>query len=168
MRLLLAVFVALSSLCALAAPEGRATLRDAEGKTIGTAALTPTEGGVRIVVSVTGLSPGPHALHVHATGACERPGFITAGPHFNPSAKEHGLENPRGSHLGDMPNLVVDAAGTGTASFVLKDASLSVGARSLFPAGGTSIVIHASPDDMKTDPAGNAGARIACGVIERP
>jgi Cu-Zn family superoxide dismutase len=109
-----------------------------------------------------------HAFHVHGVGTCTAPDFTSAGGHYNPGAKEHGLQNPKGAHVGDMPNVVVDASGAATASFVLLGATLvGGGPGSLFQVGGTAVVLHAVADDMKTDPAGNAGARIACGVIER-
>ncbi len=164
-----AVFVVGSSPYAAraAGPSATATLRDGSGKAVGTATLTPAEGGVRIAVSVSGVAPGPHGFHVHAVGKCEGPDFKSAGPHLNPAAKEHGMENPRGAHVGDLPNLQVGADGSGTGEFVARGASLGEGPGSLFPDGGTSLVLHAAPDDLKTDPAGNAGARIACGVVER-
>jgi Cu-Zn family superoxide dismutase len=152
---------------ASAAPGATATLRDAQGKSIGMATLTPAEGGVKVGVTVSGIAPGLHGFHVHAVGKCEGPDFKSAGGHFNPGSKEHGLENPKGSHAGDMPNLSVGADGTGKGEYVARGASLEAGAGSLFPEGGTAVVLHAAADDMKSDPAGNAGARIACGVVER-
>lgn len=166
MRLFLAVIVTLSSF-AFAAPEAKATLRAADGRTVGVAALSTVKGGVRVIVTVTGIEPGNHAFHVHTVGACVAPTFESAGGHFNPGAHEHGLENPKGAHMGDMPNVVVNAGGVGSVSFLVRGATLGTAAGSLFPAGGTALVLHAAPDDMKTDPSGNAGARIACGVIER-
>jgi Cu-Zn family superoxide dismutase len=164
-----AVFVALTSFPGVgsAAPAATATLRDAQGKSVGTATLTPAEGGVKVSVTVNGIAPGLHGFHVHAVGKCEGPDFKSAGGHFNPGAKEHGLDNPKGSHAGDMPNLSVGADGTGKGEYVARGASLDAGAGSLFPEGGTAVVLHAAADDMKSDPAGNAGARIACGVVER-
>ncbi len=152
---------------AWAGPTASATLRDAQGKAIGTATLSPAEGGVSIAVAVSGVAPGAHGFHVHAVGRCEGPDFKSAGGHFNPASREHGLENPKGAHAGDMPNLVVGADGTGKGQFLARGATLGAGPGSLFPEGGTAVVLHAAPDDMKTDPAGNAGARIACGVVQR-
>ena len=170
MRTTFAVAVAafLSSIPALAsaAPAATATLRDAQGKAVGTATLTPAEGGVKIAVTVSGVAPGLHGFHVHAVGRCEGPEFKSAGGHFNPGSKEHGLENPKGAHAGDMPNLSVGPDGTGKGEFLARGASLVAGPGSLFPDGGTAVVLHAAPDDMRSDPAGNAGARIACGVVE--
>ena len=163
---LLAVF-ALCPLVAAAGPSASATLRDVQGKVVGSATMTPGEGGVKIAVSVSGVAPGLHGFHVHAVGKCEGPDFKSAGGHFNPAAKEHGLENPKGSHAGDMPNLSVGPDGSGKGEFLARGASLDAGPGSLFPDGGTSVVLHAAPDDMKSDPAGNAGARIACGVVAR-
>ena len=164
--LVLAVFVSFP-LLASAAPSATATLRDAQGRTVGTATLAPGDGGVKIAVSVSGVTPGLHGFHVHAVGKCEGPDFKSAGGHFNPAAKEHGLDNPKGSHAGDMPNLTVGADGSGKGEFLARGASLEPGAGSLFPDAGTALVLHAAPDDMKSDPAGNAGARIACGIVER-
>ena len=152
---------------ASAAPAATATLRDAQGKTIGSATLTPADGGVRIGVNVSGVAPGLHGFHVHAAGKCEGPDFKSAGGHFNPGSKEHGLENAKDAHAGDMPNLSVGPDGTGKGEFLARGASLDASPGSLFPDGGTAVVLHAAPDDMKSDPAGNAGARIACGVVER-
>lgn len=167
MRFVLAAVLASLPLAASAWPTGTATLRDAQGKAVGTASLAPGEGGVKVTVAVSGVAPGLHGFHVHAVGKCEGPDFKSAGGHFNPGAKEHGLENPKGAHAGDMPNLMVGADGTGKGEFLALGATLGTGPGSLFPEGGTAVVLHAAPDDMKSDPAGNAGARIACGVIER-
>jgi Cu-Zn family superoxide dismutase len=157
----------LASAAPPASPTATATLRDAQGATLGTATLAEADGGVRVRVSVKGVSPGLHGLHLHAVGKCEGPDFKSAGPHLNPAGREHGLDNPKGSHAGDMPNLEVGADGTGSGEFLARGATLEGGPGSLFPEGGTSVVLHAAPDDMRSDPAGNAGARIACGVVER-
>jgi len=162
-----AAVIASIPVLASAAPAATATLRDAQGKTVGTAALSSAAGGVKIAVNVSGVAPGLHGFHVHAVGKCEGPDFKSAGGHFNPGSKEHGLENAKGAHAGDMPNLSVGPDGTGKGEFLARGASLEPGPGSLFPDGGTAVVLHAAPDDMKSDPAGNAGARIACGVVER-
>jgi superoxide dismutase, Cu-Zn family len=144
-----------------------AGIKDAKGQNVGQAKFAATKGGVQISVTVTNLSPGVHAIHIHDAGKCDAPGFTTAGGHFNPANKQHGLQNPEGHHAGDMPNLTVGANGKGTFKSTIQNITLAGdGANSLFHAGGTSVVIHDKPDDMKTDPAGNAGARIACGVVQ--
>jgi len=167
MRIAFIALFASLPLLASAAPAASATLRDAQGKVVGTATLTPAEGGVKVAVVVSGVTPGPHGFHVHAAGKCEGPDFKSAGGHFNPASKEHGLENPKGAHAGDMPNLPVGPDGAGKGEFLARGATLDPGPGSLFPEVGTAVVLHAAPDDMKSDPAGNAGARIACGVVER-
>jgi Cu-Zn family superoxide dismutase len=113
---------------------------------------------------VAGLSPGAHGIHLHAVGKCEPPGFTSAGGHLNPFAKEHGMENPAGSHLGDLPNLDVSADGTATMSFPLGLSPRALQTQ-MFDGDGTAIVIHAGPDDYRTDPSGNSGGRVACGVF---
>ena len=125
--------------------------------------LTQTPQGVLINVSVKGLPPGEHAFHVHAVGRCEPP-FTTAGPHFNPDNRQHGFKNPRGWHLGDLPNLDTPASGRLTFEFLLTGVTLR-GKNALVDGDGASIIIHASRDDHVTDPAGDSGARAACGVI---
>ena len=149
------------------ATTAKADLADSQGKKVGTAELTQTPDGVKIALTVSGLAPGQHAFHIHAAGKCEGPDFKSAGGHFNPYNKKHGLKNPNGPHAGDMENIEVGADGTGTAEIVNKQVTLADGPNSLFHDGGTAIVIHASPDDNVTDPAGNAGARIACGLITK-
>jgi len=140
-------------------------IKDLQGVSIGTAVLSPAKGGgVSIALDLKNLAPGEHAFHVHQVAKCEPP-FATAGPHFNPAAKKHGLEHPDGSHAGDMKNITVGADGTVKVVVVNTQVTLGEGPNSLFVNGGTSLVIHAKPDDMKSDPAGNAGDRIACGVI---
>lgn len=161
-----------ASLLAGCAGGGRAsdvyttTLRDASGRTVGTALLRPQTNGVQVAMTVNGLAPGTHGVHLHQTGECRAPDFTTAGPHFNPSGKQHGKENPQGPHVGDLPNLVVDANGRGSLTGTATGATLlSGGAASLRKPGGTALVVHAAADDMRTDPSGNSGARVACAVI---
>ena len=149
-------------------PKGaKAELRDAQGKAVGTARLSQRKHGVRISLRATGLPAGAHAFHIHATGKCEAPDFKSAGGHFNPEGKKHGLKNPGGPHAGDMPNITVASDGKGTAHVVNTRITLGDGANSVFHEGGTALVIHEKADDEMTDPAGNAGNRIACGVIEK-
>jgi Cu-Zn family superoxide dismutase len=144
-----------------------AAIHDAKGQSVGQAKFTATKGGVQMSATVANLSPGIHAIHIHDAGKCEAPAFTTATGHFNPANKKHGLENPEGHHAGDMPNLTVGANGKGAFKTTIQGVTLAgTGATSLFHAGGTSVVIHEKADDMKTDPAGNAGLRIACGVIQ--
>ena len=143
----------------------RAALKDANGKEVGTATFARTKEGVTVSLQVAGLPPGTHAFHVHGVGKCDPPDFKSAGPHFNPGDRKHGKKNPQGHHAGDLPNVVVGADGKGQVSALLADVSLGEGPASLFQPGGTAVVVHADPDDEMTDPAGNAGARIACGVV---
>ncbi len=158
---------ALAALPAAAQDSFKVELKDLQGAVIGTATLKAAPGGgVSMALDVKNLAPGEHAFHVHQVAKCEPP-FQTAGPHFNPEAKKHGLHNPDGSHAGDMNNITVGADGTAKVTVVNKSVTLGAGPNSVFANGGTSLVLHAKPDDMKTDPAGNAGDRIACGVIAK-
>ncbi|MGE3913897.1 MAG: superoxide dismutase family protein, partial [Chloroflexota bacterium] len=146
-------------------PGAEADLKSPDGKAVGTVTFTQESGGVMLKASVSGLPPGEHGIHVHAVGKCDAPDFTTAGGHYNPDSKKHGLENPEGAHAGDMPNLKVGEDGKGTFEFLLKNVTTTTGAGTLFGPDGTAVVIHAGPDDEMTDPSGNSGARIACGVI---
>lgn len=142
-----------------------AELKDASGAKVGTATLSETSKGVLVSVKLTGVKPGVHGIHIHAVGSCVAPDFKSAAGHFNPAHKQHGAMNPQGMHRGDLRNITVAANGKGSLKETISGIDLGTGENGLFHPGGTAIVVHADPDDMKSDPAGNAGARVACGVI---
>lgn len=165
-RLILSLgFVFAFMVGAIAAEKKVVELKDAKGQSVGTATLSSKKDGVAIKLDLTGLPPGEHVAHFHQNAKCEAPDFKSAGPHFNPEGKKHGLRNPEGHHAGDLPNFTVKPDGKAKVALMSKDVTLTEGAHSLFTNGGTALVIHAKADDMKTDPAGNAGDRIACGEI---
>ena len=147
---------------------GRATIRNAAGATIGVLLLEPTSRGVHITGTLTSLPAGAHGIHLHGVGKCDATDFATAGSHFNPGGAHHGLENPAGPHAGDLPNITVSPDGQAVVDLTTPRVTLSATAPTgIFDADGTAVVIHVGQDDQRTDPAGNSGARIACGVVER-
>ena len=154
--------------CGESAPlTAKATLKDPKGQKVGEAKLTETPKGVKIQLTVENLTPGVHAFHIHEKGVCTGSDFKSAGGHFNPFGKEHGLKNPKGPHAGDLPNFTVGPDGRATFETVATLVTLKPGKNSLFQPGGTSLMVHAQPDDEVSDPAGKAGPRIACGVITK-
>jgi Cu-Zn family superoxide dismutase len=158
---------AVAGLVAQGMPEtAKAELKDATGKSVGNVTLTDTPHGVLLHVVLTDAPEGVHAFHIHTTGKCEPP-FMTAGGHFNPTSKQHGAQNPMGMHAGDMANITVPAGGKLTFDVLNPDVTLKAGPNSLMDADGSAVMLHAAADDYKGDPAGNAGARIACGVVTK-
>lgn len=148
-----------------AAPARRhaiADIVDGQGQTRGKAALIQDKDGIHVDVRGVGLPAGLHAVHIHTIGTCTGPDFTSAGGHWNPAMKKHGHDNPEGAHMGDMPNMSVVADGTGTLMFTIRDGRIDA----LLDADGAAVVIHAAADDYKTDPTGNAGARLACGILK--
>jgi Cu-Zn family superoxide dismutase len=146
------------------AETARAELHNDQGKKVGAATLEETPHGVLITLDLDGVPPGTHALHIHEVGKCEPP-FKSAGGHFNPTEKKHGVLSAAGMHAGDLPNISVPESGKLKVDVFAAGVTLGNGKDGLFDADGSSLVLHAGPDDYKTDPAGEAGARVACGVI---
>jgi Cu-Zn family superoxide dismutase len=147
------------------APVAHAKLLAGDATARGEAKVTQAADGLHVFVRAEGLTPGLHAVHLHTTGVCTAPDFASAGGHWNPTGRQHGKDNPQGMHMGDMPNMLAGADGTGEMEYVIPGGLVSSGAAPLLDADGAAVVIHAQADDNKTDPAGNAGGRVACGVL---
>lgn len=152
-----------SDMGAPAGGDARVTLQNSSGAEVGVLTVVDQAGGLMLTGTVRGMPPGTHGIHIHMTGQCTPP-FESAGGHWNPTGLQHGRDNPQGAHLGDLMNIEVGADSTATVSLSTPGGSLR-GTNALMDADGASVVVHAGPDDNKTDPAGNSGARIACGVV---
>lgn len=162
-----AMFFAAAASYASAQERARADVKNADGKSVGTAEFHETKQGVVLTLRLTGMPPGLHAVHIHSVGKCEAPGFTSAGGHFNPLSMKHGLKNPGGPHAGDLPDLYVDKDGAARYEVLTESITLDGDKTSVLAGNGKAIVIHATADDNLTDPAGNSGDRIACGVIAK-
>ena len=171
-KMLRAVFAAgalivAPTVCARAQERAAAELKNAEGKTVGTADLRETKGGVLIALRSTALPAGLHAVHIHAGSECKAPAFTSAGAHFNPLNMKHGLKSADGPHAGDLPDIYVNHDGVGRYEVFVETLTLHPGQLSILEPDAKAIVIHATPDDNATDPSGNSGDRIACGVLAK-
>ncbi len=144
----------------------RASLMGADQTQYGEVIIGEGDGGLLVQIKAEGLSPGPRGVHIHGVGKCEGPDFKSAGGHWNPSEKEHGFDNPKGAHMGDFFNLEIGEDGTGSVEATIEEGSLKEGPNALMDADGAAFVVHAGPDDLKTDPSGESGGRVACGVFE--
>ena len=142
-----------------------AALKSGDGADVGMVTLSEDGNGVTVKIEAAGLEPGAHGLHLHTVGRCDGPKFESAGPHWNPTGKQHGRDNPEGAHLGDLANLDVGEDGRGTATFLVSGATLTGTTNPLLDLDGAALVVHARPDDYKTDPSGASGDRIACAVL---
>jgi Cu-Zn family superoxide dismutase len=143
-----------------------ASIKAPDGRVVARAAVRAAGHSLRVRVEAAGLAPGTYGVHLHAVGRCDPPAFASAGPHWNPTARQHGKDNPMGMHMGDLPNLVVGADGRGSYEYAIADAAfVGPSADALLDADGAAVVVHAQADDYRTDPSGNSGARIACGVL---
>lgn len=149
------------------APVATATLLAPDGATRGTAQATETAEGIRLAINGENLPAGGHGAHVHMIGTCNPSDFASAGSHWNPMGKQHGRNNPQGMHMGDLPNLLIGTDGRGSLEISIPGGTLTSGSNPMLDADGAALVIHAGPDDMMTDPSGNSGGRIACGVFTR-
>jgi Cu-Zn family superoxide dismutase len=159
-----AIALLLASTVAVGQSRVSATLASSAGNDVAGTVVFAQEGRkVFVIAEVTGLKPGPHGFHVHEKGDCSAPDFASAGGHFNPGSDPHGHPSGGAHHVGDMPLLVADASGKATARAELRSMSIGGGATDIT---GKSVVVHADPDDFRTQPAGNSGARVACGVIK--
>lgn len=147
-------------------PDATAVLMDASGARKGSVGFTQTKEGLAITVAATGLPAGTKGIHIHSVGKCEGPGFDSAGAHWNPAAHQHGTENPQGSHMGDLKNIVIGTDGAGALAALIPNGRLKDGPMPLMDADGAAVVVHTAADDYKTDPSGNSGKRIACGVVQ--
>lgn len=165
----LGLTTAILALCAfgMAKDNVKAAVKDPSGKTVGWAMVRATSQGVHLRLTLDHMPPGEHAVHFHSVAKCEGPDFKSAGPHFNPDSKQHGLQNPDGHHAGDLANFTVDSKGKAAVDLYSKEVNLGSDSHSLFSNGGTAIVVHAKADDLRTDPSGNSGDRIACAVIAK-
>ena len=142
-----------------------AKLADADGRGVGEARLQETPHGVLLTLELRNATPGVHGLHIHQVGRCDPPTFESAGPHFNPDRRAHGFFNPEGPHAGDLPNIYVPASTELSLDYLIPNVTLKKGPRSLIDADGSALMMHEGKDDYRTDPAGDAGDRLACGVI---
>ncbi|MFC2947141.1 superoxide dismutase family protein [Virgibacillus sediminis] len=167
MRLLILFFTIMLASCQTDSETSRTVeMYNGSGDMVGTVELSEQESGVQAKISLEGLEPGYHGVHIHEFPKCEGPDFTSAGNHFNPDGNEHGLMHPEGSHLGDMPNVEADAGGLVEAELMLPEATLKDGKNSILREEGTSIIVHEGQDDGVSQPGGESGNRIICGEIK--